>query len=121
MIDMEPEELELLVKARDLLNGKAIQVPEANGLLTSVAEGIKLVLRVSAMGGMRYVTVPDNPLIPNTQGAQQLPAYQTDTPGAFMPKNPRPLRCTCNDYDQVHSDGAVPLGCEVHGHDGGQS
>jgi hypothetical protein len=99
LLPLTAEEIELLVKTRDLLNDKALRVPEGKGLLTSVCDGIKLILRVSAMQA-----TPDNPnpVMPNP--------FQTNMPmgGGFMPSHPRELQCSCTPEERNPE-------CEVHG------
>jgi hypothetical protein len=102
LLPMTAEELELLVKARDLLNAKAIAVPEGKGLLTGVADGIKLILRVSVMGDVTTMQTPPNPLVPNP--------FQVNVPmgAGFMPSHPRELQCSCMPEERNPE-------CEVHG------
>jgi hypothetical protein len=64
VIPLTAEELETLVKARDLLHRLGSDPLTGGGLCTGVADGIKLILKCSHIDPEKVV-VQENPLLPS--------------------------------------------------------
>jgi hypothetical protein len=104
MLRMTAEQINILGQAWALLKDKASEEPEAAGLLDTVADGVRLVLRLSLADDGQAEAV----LLGDLKNPKPLPPNMTVAApgGTFFPS--RPLKCICS-VDGFNSQ------CPIHG------
>lgn len=104
MLRMTPEQIRALAEAWEVLRAKSSEEPEAAGLLDTVADGIRLIMRLAVADDGQAEAV----LLGDLKNPKPLPPNMTVAApgGTFFPS--RPLTCTC-------TEGGFNSQCRIHG------
>lgn len=102
MLRLSPDQMRALSEAWEVLRQKGNEEPDAKGLLDTVSDGLRLVMRLAVADDGQAEAV----LLGDLHNPKPLPPNMTMAPGGtFIPS--RPLVCQC-------SDGGFSSECRIH-------